>query len=759
MARSRFDFSVAISVLLLLQAVTPGPASAKDSGSLGPLPVAISADFDHPYPSQGAMYRTVISSVVPVVFATGDTGQMTARFGMDPADCFGLASWVPMDKGLEAIGPAVICLANAIVSGQEFNDWVDRNGKVKVDPGLVIPLGPPQPVEPIQPGQIPGQTRLNANRVIAQAFVSGCGSGSFRKYGNLIFEKGALAFKFWTDTRGRPRVELSASLAVFENHDRETWKLVREGCGEQLPPSPSDGYSNSFAGSSTAPPPDPSLLSGQMDLVVGEIESLLFQQHLDSKTGKSLLRQLGDAMTSLQRTQVDQAVHAMQKFRDSLATLDKQGLIDPAAAASLAKGALGIETFLTGHASLPLPPLEPSLHCSANDATCPDTLSSCKFTSWYVDGASIDPAPDGSPKHPFATLTEAFSRAAAMKLCGVTLMVAPARYAGPIEITRHTRIIGQRERGTSVTPIIEGAVTNRGPFLLEIQLVTLSWFRDAVSDGVFVDHPCAITRLDTVAVQGYRGFGVRQRGGSLRAQSTIVANTRAQPASLAQGAGMLLSCGVQASLHDVVLDSNESAGLLIAHPGTMVDALRLVVRGTRVHPSLAAAPDASLTYGGAVQVRHQAHLNATSTYISENWLGGVVVDTGGFALFDWGTISHTVPVPAGLFPEWPLGFGGTNAVAAREGSLRLSNVISTRAALCGVQVALAGELDLWGEVWGDSPRVFSSQVSRSQIGACVNIPGYRLSRIDPSTEYVDNGTNIQAEGDFPIPSPSSPDGL
>jgi hypothetical protein len=741
------------------------------------LSVAFDAEFEHP--PQTGMFRTRLSSVTPVSFIADQTGGMTALFLPEPADCVGMIGWIAEGNESKAVGPAVLCIANGAVTEEQLNAGLDRGKTGVVDHRLVIRLGPSQPGDPVEGDQMPSQVRLNSGRVVAQIFLRGCDTKVFRKFGDLVFEQGTIAFTFWTDFQGRSQVRMSAAPVLLQELDGNTWNLIRLGCdvAQLMPSSPFDGQSVSFAGSSSRQPPDPSTLPGQFSLLIGQIDRLVYLQQLGTKDAQRLLKRLDRAAKGLQGADPDKALHELQKFRDDVIALRDRGVVDDAVAANLEKVELGIEAFLTRFVDLHLPTLDPVLYCSGNGAPCADTVSFCKFTSWYVDGASIDAAPDGSPNHPFTSITEALAEAAEMTLCGVTLHLAPARYTGPLEITRHTRVIGRVDpisTSTFPTTIVEGSVRNQGPFVLELSNVTLSWFHDEAANGVFVDHPCARTVLDNVAVVGYRGFGIRQRGGALVAQRTVVANTHAYPDSLFQGTGLVLSCGVQAVLRDVVLDSNESAGLLMAHPGTTVDALRLVVRNTRVHPSLRArgpaVAEASVNYGGAVQVRHQARLNATSVHISENWLAGIVVDMGAVAVVDYGTISHTMVVP--LIPESPLlsNRGGVNAAAIREGHLMMSEFIVTRAEYCGLLATLRGEMDHRGTVTlteagpgryrGADGRLHgytsSSQVTRSVIGAC--IPEYiSWYRLFDSVVYFDNDEKFAIEGsDFPVPVVSSP---
>jgi hypothetical protein len=752
MARSRLRFRIVVAVSMVLPAVTLASVAAAEDGRTTSLPVAFGAKFDHGAKTGG--FRTLLNGVSPLDIAAGPTGAMSVRLRVEPAGCFAMASWAPVESASPAAGPAVACLTNDTVSEPELNDWVGRGQHGHDDPGLVIPLGPPQPVEPNPSGPPSPEIRLNADRVVGQMWVSGCGSASFRKYANLIVEKGSLAFRFGADARGRPQVDLSAGLVVLEQLDGDTWNRVRQGCdaGQALPVAPVDGLSLSFAGSSATLPLDPSRLSGQIDGMAGRIESLMFEQRLAIPTGQKLLRQLGDVVSHVQRTRVDQAASEIQRFHDSLATLGERGLLDPVAAAELAKTALGIETFLGDRANVPVPPPDPLQSCSAGNGSCPDTVSSCAFTGWIVDAASTASAPDGTAMAPFPSLTGALIEAAKAKICGVTLFVRPGRYVEAVAVTRHTRIVGLTVAGApSARVAIEGPVSNHGPNVLDLRNVQLSWLRDAPADGVFVDHPCAVTRLTDVDVVGYVGFGIRQRGGSLWLARVGVTDTRALPDSLAHGTGVLLTCGVRGRFVDVQFDFNQTAGLLMAGAGTEVDAIGLVVRRTSVHPSLI-DPDLGGPWG-AVHVRNEARLVATGFLVADNWMLGIGVYTFAEAVLDHGVITDTADISR-FVAGWLGPGGGVGALASAGGHLRMSNFIATRSDLCGVNVIEDGEMDLSGgaTLVADGDLSHESEISHAAIGACVMVEGYDVSRITDGVVFRDNGINLQSVS-LPLPAP------
>jgi hypothetical protein len=271
---------------------------------------------------------------------------------------------------------------------------------------------------------------------------------------------------------------------------------------------------------------------------------------------------------------------------------------------------------------------------------------------------------------------------------------------------------------------------------------------------VFVDHPCASTRLENVAVLDYRGFGIRQRGGSLTLTDVRVARTREDSASMVHGTGILLSCGVQARMSAVSLFSNDTSGLFLAGEGTEVTALGVEIRGTRAHSAF--ADPANGNSWGAIHVRDSARLELRGFSVVRNWAYGVDVDARGTALLEFGTIGNTLGLDR-LFPsrsEFP---AGMNALAAGGGQLGMRHFISTRADLCGLQIARDGGMDLFGDllVLGGGRSRSTSEVSFSPIGVCLQVPGYDVARLTDGVVFRGNGTAVEAT-DLPVPEISDP---
>ncbi len=76
-----------------------------------------------------------------------------------------------------------------------------------------------------------------------------------------------------------------------------------------------------------------------------------------------------------------------------------------------------------------------------------------------------------------------------------------------------------------------------------------------------------------------------------------------------------------------------------------------------------------------------------------------------------------------------------------SGAIVAENFVVERSVLCGVQVADDGSLDLT-----------TGEITDSELGACIQVEGYDLSRLTESVEYRDNGTSLDATS-LPVPSP------
>jgi hypothetical protein len=696
------------------------------------IPLSIKAEFNHL--SQSIPYQTIISSFNRLILDPDENNnEENSAFSLKTEDCFAIASWESSGNEPQKVGPVVVCITNASVSEQEINSWMVESKKSEVNLNLVIPVKSSLSFDQI--GLSQQQIWENTTNVAAQIFLRGCGDSQFRKYGNLFIKESGLKFTLLTDEKGQSQVDLSTDVVQLLDINSDTWSHVLTECDVEqvLSNPPGDGTSLNFSGTSLHEPIDPQTLFGQFNLIGDQIKILAFQSNLDGEVMNKLNKVLNKVASQLRQGKLDKAAHGLREFSGLLEDLANKGLIDPKEAEYLTNLTLPVISVIAGRFDLPDLVPTPLNYCSEENDECPD-ISSCIYTVFHVNGDSIEEEPDGSSGRPFSTIVDALARAEELEVCGVSLRVAPAVYVGDLHISRHIKILGSGD--TTDYVVIQGSITNTGPYYLEISDVILEPMVEP-ANGLFVDNACAQTRLDDVNILGFRGFGILQRGGTLTANRTIVYNTRAHTDFLTQGTGIALACGTRARLVDVSLIRNETSGLLIYGAGTDVLAYGLNVGRTNVHPL--ANVSCSVTPLGAVHVSNEAHLVARGFRIHHNKYKGVSVNMRGDALLENGIIQDT----DGL--ENTDCTGGMNAGAYSEGHLRLLNFITTRASLCGIHIARDGEMDL--DV---------GNVSNNPVGACINVPGYDVLRLQGGgSVFYDNDTNVESR-DFSIPEPSDP---
>jgi hypothetical protein len=342
-------------------------------------------------------------------------------------------------------------------------------------------------------------------------------------------------------------------------------------------------------------------------------------------------------------------------------------------------------------------------------------------------GGGIGLLPDGSEARPYRTVVDALAAAQANALPRVELRVAGGLYVGDLVITRSTRIIGDA-RGS---PFIQGSITSDGAFRLEMRDLRVG---PPAGIGISVDDACASTRLDGVGVEGARGYGILQRGGSIEIADTLVEETQSEAVNLTRGAGIYLTCGVGARLDDVTLVSNASAGLVVVGEDTRAIGANLRVSDTGVHPSLAADLCAAPALMGAVQVRLGASAGFNLFSIRDNDVIGLLV-----AGADGAGMASDATVRDGTIARTRARAGDCAGGINVDGELELADFVCEEADLAGLLLARDGEADLE-----------SGTVSSNVIGVSVQTVSFDLSRLQNRVQYVDNLRNLDAAV-LPVP--------
>lgn len=152
------------------------------------------------------------------------------------------------------------------------------------------------------------------------------------------------------------------------------------------------------------------------------------------------------------------------------------------------------------------------------------------------------------------------------------------------------------------------------------------------------------------------------------------------------------------------------------------------------------------TYGRGLNVVASASATVSrALFVRNREVAIFAAGMGTTLLLDDVAVSDTLAADCGN--RCVRGAGGIGLGSYDVASLSASRFVVARAALCGAQIASGGQLDL-----------SEGEVRESAIGACVQAPGYRLSRLNESVVYEANGADIEGT-DFPVPEVYVPEGL
>ena len=462
---------------------------------------------------------------------------------------------------------------------------------------------------------------------------------------------------------------------------------------------------------------------------------LSYQGDLGEIKADQLLRTLDRASDALKKAKLDQVIHWLNKFDLNVDKLVGRGLIDPKTASILTIPVEHIRNEIADRDALSVQP-EPAFYCEENTDSCSD--ESCFPGAYYVDKASTHPTPDGNPSRPFVTLSDALSAAQSAGFCGVFIFVAPGHYTeGEINVLLNTYVVAL-ETGSVV---INGSFVNHGPYLLDLRGIRLVGGRVVTTGAIDVDHACAATRLEDVSISRFPGHGLRQRGGSANLIRTVISNTVNDSTSLTSGTGLKVGCGANVGLVDVVLFSNDSAGLAGHGEGTRILAINLTVS---FNGPAELVDSLGMSYvWGALYVGNGASFTGRSINVRHNQMQVGIISADGSINIDGGIVHDTKALPASPLPA--LGRGGMGAASIGEDSqVVMQNFQISHSALCGVQMANAGFM-----------RLADGIISDNEIGACVQVPGYPLTLLQDSGSvvYRDNVANIESTS-FPTPTPA-----
>jgi len=282
------------------------------------------------------------------------------------------------------------------------------------------------------------------------------------------------------------------------------------------------------------------------------------------------------------------------------------------------------------------------------------------------------------------------------------------------------------------------------------------------------------------AVLRSTGVGLAAEASTVDVEDLVVIDVAPLPDGTA-GRGLSIQPGTVLSLARVHVERAHESGVLIGGVDSVTTVADVLVRDTQ--PAMAGAPRARgfhvqlssapveadrvrveggyeagvIVAGATLNVRDLAVFDVASNEPDGDYgrgievgLGGVldatrmrVEDSADLSVSATGSGSRVMATQVALLSTATstIGGGGHGVGAYGGGAVAFDGFVIDQAAVCGVQVADDGALDL-----------ANGQVSNAEIGACVQIEGYDVDRLTTRVQYVDNTTNLDATS-LPVPEP------
>ena len=218
----------------------------------------------------------------------------------------------------------------------------------------------------------------------------------------------------------------------------------------------------------------------------------------------------------------------------------------------------------------------------------------------------------------------------------------------------------------------------------------------------------------------------------------IVRDTRAQESDGSFGRGLDLQNGPEAEVDRALFERNLQVAIVADGAGTRLRLTDIAVRDTESRQTDGEG-------GRGINIAAQARVEVQRALFERNREIAVFVDGDltGLQLSDVVVRDTRLPACAAttcsLLTSIAVGFG-----AYGWGRLGVRRFEVDGSELCGVQVAVEGELDLHEGV-----------VRRAPVGACVQRDGYDLNRLLDNVVYLDVASGLVATT-LPVPGPLSP---
>jgi len=252
------------------------------------------------------------------------------------------------------------------------------------------------------------------------------------------------------------------------------------------------------------------------------------------------------------------------------------------------------------------------------------------------------------------------------------------------------------------------------------------------TDGRGIAVVQGVVSLDRIVIEESRELGFFVEGDltDFSARDLVVRSTRFEVADLGAGDGGIFQRGATGSIERVMLSDNQLTGLRLAD-GADVTATDLSVHDTLPGELIG-------QFGRGISVELGSSLSLTRARIADSREVGIsgMVDTTVTGVDV--SIERTRERQCFDDGSCPVGFGSA-VIIAHGSTVRFERFALTESALCGIHLEDVAAADLIDGV-----------IEGHEIGACVQVDGFDLERLQNMVVYRDNTTSLDVTM-LPVP--------
>lgn len=202
------------------------------------------------------------------------------------------------------------------------------------------------------------------------------------------------------------------------------------------------------------------------------------------------------------------------------------------------------------------------------------------------------------------------------------------------------------------------------------------------------------------------------------------------------GRALAVELGGRARVERGLFERNAELGAGARGAGSTLDLVDVAVRDTRASGFVDGTEG---MFGRAINVQEGGRVTVLRGIFERNREATILVLKDGASLVAEDVVISETLVRECVTGSCPDNPAGSALVVAETATAVLTNFEIRRSALCGVQIASAGEVDL-----------HDGDVVENTCGVNVQVPGYDLARLQDRVRFVDNGVTIDARA-LPIP--------